>query len=93
MMRARLQDAAEIWRGHHSHFGPLFSWLRIKATICMALGWESFSSDTYDSHVPVWASSQSVSWGWDGPQCSWREVAVATSWKKWTFTSYVNGYG
>lgn len=93
MVAARCQDALAIW-DRAPQPGPRWCWLRVKASICIALGWENFDPvGAYGSHVPIWASSQSVRQGWDGPQCAWQEVAVAHEWSRWTFTRYENGCG
>jgi hypothetical protein len=92
MIVARIQDALNIWDSAPQP-GPKWCWLRVKASICIAFGWEHVDAvGGYDQHVPIWASSQGVRWTCDGPECHWHEIAVAHSWRKWTFTSYVNGY-
>ena len=85
---AHLQDAAAIWDG--SPMCPGFSWLKVKASICIALNRESFFMfDTDGDFIPVWASSPMAYWGFDGPSQSWQEVSVSMN--GWRFCRYTTG--
>lgn len=95
LSRARIQDALAIWDGSTGPWGedgqPVL--LKLKASLCIALGWESH--DLYSHYadlVPVWFSNQNARWTWDGPECVWQEVAVPISWRRWVFVRYQNGY-
>lgn len=91
-LRARWLDAMEIWDGSTSP-SPRSRWLLIKATICILLGREARDwMKCYDTHIPIWFSGISVSWGgYDGPSQNWAEVAVPPGLRNWTYTRYTNG--
>ena len=92
MIWARIQDALAIW-DRSPQPAPLWHWLRLKASLCIALGWENHDPiGSYGSHCPVWASRPWTTHSADGPGQSWREIAVAFSWREWTFTEYSNGF-
>lgn len=87
--RAHFQDAMAIW--DDSQMCPGFSWLKVKASICIALNRESFYNfDTDGDFIPVWASQPMNYWGFDGPGQSWQEVAVSLT--GWQFCRYENGF-
>lgn len=89
MKWAHIQDALAIWDG--SPMCPSFDWLKVKASICIALNRESFFGDCSE-HCPVWASSPMNYWSYDGPGQRWQEVAVHPSWRVWKFSRYENGF-
>lgn len=89
MKWAHIQDAIAIWDGSPSPCGDKFPWLKVKASICIALDREEFFWDEPDM-VPVWASAAWNYQGWDGPGQSWSEVAVSLN--RWKFSRYTNGF-
>lgn len=95
MLWARLQDMMEIWDGSPS---PIYNpfWrliLKVKASICIALGWELRGScwDGHD-HIPVWGSEPSTYQDSYGYGQNWTEVAVDHRLFHWTYSRYRNGF-
>lgn len=97
MITARLQDAMDIWHQDDGRYpqnspvgGWLGFWLRVKASICIALNLES--REKYDCElVPVWVGPLHVYETWNGPSASWAEVGVDLRWWSWKFSRYQNG--
>lgn len=89
MLWARIKDALAIW-DRDAHPVPRFCWLRAKASLCIALGWEAHTDAWH--HCPVWASRPWNTYGADGPGQSWREISVATDWREWQYSEYTNGF-
>lgn len=89
MLWARIQDALAIWNNEPQPM-PRFCWFRVKASLCIALGRQRFTDAWH--HCPVWASRPWNTYSADGPGQSWREVAVATSWREWQYSEYTNGF-
>lgn len=87
MKWAHIQDALAIW--DDNLMCPGFCWLKVKASICIAMNRESFY---YFDMAPVWASSPSTYWSYDGPGQRWQEVAVAVGFTDWQFSRYENGF-
>lgn len=92
MKWAHLQDAAAIWDGSYLPCPgkQKFSWLKVKATICIALDREDRRGIFADEMVPVWASNPTTYWSYDGPGQQWAEVAVSLT--GWRFSRYTNGF-
>lgn len=89
---ARLRDALEIWDGSPRPWKG-FSWLKVKASICIALGLERRDwSAVYHEFVPVWWSAASSYYSYDGPGQHWWEVAVDPHPFRWAYTRYENGF-
>lgn len=87
MKWAHVQDALAIWDGSPSPIAGKFPWLKVKASICIALDLE----DRDDMEmVPVWASEASNYHSYDGPGQQWSEVAVSPT--RWKFSRYSNGF-
>lgn len=90
MIRARIADALEIWEadeGRYPQGSPVSGFvgflLRVKCSICIALGREGTGYD----YVPVWIGPMSV---WCN-EASWSEVGVAYGWRDWRYLRYSNG--
>ena len=89
MKWAHIQDALAIW--DDNLMCPGFCWLKVKASICIALDRESFFNfDGGADFVPVWGSRPMTYWGGDGPGQSWQEVSVSLT--GWQFCRYTNGF-
>lgn len=96
MWIARLQDAAEIWGPDEAQYpqggavqGFTGFLLRIKASICIALGRER--RDHGFEAVPVWVGPLSVSYSYDGPSANWSELGTPLGWRGWWYCRYQNG--
>lgn len=97
MLWARCQDAAEIWHAADDKYAPNFRgtfWLRVKASICIALGRVGglWSSGRTFEDIPVWSSLGSCHESYDGPEYHWREVSVYPGLRHWRAYSYTNGF-
>jgi hypothetical protein len=90
MKWAHIQDALAIWDGSYLPCAGnrVFYWLKVKASICIALGWEDFFPESEDE-VLVWASAPVTYHGFDGPGQSWSEVSVSLN--RWAYRRYSNG--
>lgn len=94
MWRARYQDALAIWDGSPGPWKRQPIILKLKASACIFMGWEKSCMELgdYDSMIPIWFSSQSARWTFDGPECNWQEVAVTREWWRWQYVRYTNGF-
>lgn len=91
MKWAHIQDAVAIWDGSPRPCESI--WLRVKASICIALNREEKRNIFSDvPMVPVWASSPVTYWGYSGPGQNWREIAVSLGIWNWKFCQYENGF-
>lgn len=91
MFRARVHDALELW-DRAPQPCPFWCWLRVKASISVALGWEEHRLVWADDVIPVWASPQSSRWTPEGAECNWQEVAVKPGLSDWRHWRYTNGF-
>ncbi len=89
MLWVRIQDAMVLWDNRPQPV-PRWTWLRVKASISVALGLECHQMD-YDS-IAVWASEQHTRWSFDGPECNWQEVSVKPGLLDWRHWRYQNGF-
>lgn len=90
MLWAQIQDAMAIWDGSPRPCDSI--WLRIKASICIALGREVRVMNWRDTYIPIWASKPTTVYSYDGPGQDWAEVAVSPEWWRWKFARYTNGF-
>lgn len=98
MLFARIQDALDIWNQGEGQFpqsspaqGRWGFWLRVKASICIALGREAPYSDYNLELVPVWVGPLCVRQTSGGPTADWAEVAVDHRNSIWRYSRYTNG--
>ena len=90
MIRARIQDALDIWHRDETRFpqsspvtGFIGFLLRIKCSICILLGREGTGYD----YVPVYVGTMFVC----GYDASWTEVGVKWGWRDWQYSRYQDG--